>query len=398
MFPPMTHWPDLDERLATLLPELIDVRRDLHQHPELGFEETRTQERVMQWLSDHGYEPRVCAQTGVVADLYPGEPPTLALRADIDALPIHETTDLPYRSVHDGVAHKCGHDGHATIMLGVAALLDEVKDTLGANVRLLFQPAEEGVRGGGAKVMVAEGVMDAVPEVYGLHNWPGMPKGCVQVKAGAVMAQVDNFTVNIEGVGGHGSQPDRCKDPIAAGAQIITAIQTVVSRNLGALEAGVVSVCSFQAGAANNVIPGTARLLGTIRTLDRSTRQTIHDSLSRVVEGVGQAMSVRADLEIQPHYPALINHEGCVEAVARVAARVLPDLQVREDLLPLFASEDFAYFAELAPAAYFFLGAGIASKETPGCHHPDFDFDDDLISQGVRMFLGLVEDRLLRTA
>lgn len=394
----MTHWPDLSERLAALLPELIEVRHDLHQHPELGFEEKLTQEKVMKWLSDHGFEPRTCAETGVIADLHPGEPPALALRADLDALPIHETTDLPYRSVHDGVAHKCGHDGHTTIMLGVAAILGAARDGLSANVRLLFQPAEEGVRGGGAKVMVQEGAMEAVPEVYGLHNWPGMPKGCVQVKAGPVMAEVDNFTVNIHGVGGHGSQPNKCKDPIAAGSQIVTAIQTVVSRNLGALEAGVVSVCSFQAGAANNVIPGTARLLGTIRTFDRSTRQTIHESLTRVVEGVGQAMSVRADLEIQPHYPALVNDEGCAAAVARVASRVLPDLQVREDLLPLFASEDFSYFAEQAPGAYFFLGAGLAGQDTPGCHHPEFDFDDDLISQGVTMFLGLVEDRLLRTA
>ncbi|MHC5072724.1 MAG: M20 metallopeptidase family protein [Planctomycetota bacterium] len=355
-------WNSLQDRVATMLPELRRIRHDLHQHPELGFEEHRTQDVVRRWLRTHGYEPRDCAGTGLVADLKPDAAPKLALRADLDALPIHEQTDLPYRSVHDGVAHKCGHDGHTAILMGVAALLAAARDDVRGNVRLLFQPAEEGVRGGGAKVMIAAGALQDVPEVYGLHSWPGFPKGELRVRAGPVLAQVDNFHLRLVGEGGHGAQPHRCKDPIVAAAQIVSALQTVVARSVGPND-------------------------------DAAVRERVHGRVQDIVGSVGHAMGVAPALDIQPEYPVLNNEAGCAEIVRQVAARILGPDKVSGSDLPLAVSEDFAYLAEAVPAAYFFLGAGGAGAETPGCHHPDFDFDDDLLAIGVRMFLGLCEAR-----
>lgn len=382
----------LTETVSAALPELIGVRHDIHRHPELGFDEHRTQDLVMAWLSARGFAPRKCAGTGVVADLHPGRPTCLALRADLDALPIHEDLDLPYRSVHDGVSHKCGHDGHTTILLGVAHLLAERREDIDVNVRLVFQPAEEGVDGGGAKVMIAEGVLDGVPEIYGLHNWPGFSKGALRVTGGATMAAVDTIDLVLRGRGGHGAQPQTCRDPIVAGAQIVSAVQTVISRGVSALESAVVSFGSFHAGEANNVIPSTAALSGSIRTLDAGVRDLVHARLREVVEGLAPALGVRAELSIEAEYPVLVNDSRCAAIVARVGEQA--GLEVSSQDLPLLVSEDFAFFAEAVPAAYFFLGAGIEGEDTPTCHHPDFDFDDDLISQGIAVFLGLVEDRI----
>lgn len=376
-----------------MLPELRRIRHDLHQHPELGFEEHRTQELVRAWLSEHGYEPTACAGTGLVADLRPGSAPRLALRADLDALPIHENLDVPYRSVHEGVAHKCGHDGHTAILMGVAALLASVRDDVQGNVRLLFQPAEEGVRGGGARVMLAEGALEGVSEVYGLHNWPGFPKGEVRVKPGPVLAQVDNLELRLVGEGGHGGQPHRCRDPIVAAAQTVTALQTVVSRSVAPNQSAVLTVGCLQAGTTHNVIPKTADILGTIRTFDAGVREQVHRRVREIVAAVAQAMGVEAELQIRPEYPVLSNDEQQAALVREVATRVLGPGKVSEEGLPLAVSEDFAFFAEAIPAAYFFLGAGQGGRETPGCHHPDFDFDDDLLATGVRMFLGLCAAR-----
>ncbi|MEE9127019.1 MAG: amidohydrolase [Planctomycetota bacterium] len=386
-------WNSLQDQVAGMLGELRHIRHDLHRHPELGFEEHRTQEVVQRWLSEHGYEPRACAGTGLVADLKAGEATRLALRADLDALPIHEMLDLPYRSVHDGVSHKCGHDGHTAILMGVAALLAAGRDLVRGNVRLLFQPAEEGVRGGGAKVMIADGAIDGVPEVYGLHNWPGFPKGELRVRGGPVLAQVDNFHLRLVGEGGHGGQPHRCKDPIVAAAQVVTALQTVVARSVAPHESVVVSVGSIQAGSANNVIPKTADLLGTIRTFDPAVRESVHGRVRDIAGSVGEAMGVKAELDIQAEYPVLCNDDACAEIVRKVAVQRLGPDKVSDRGLPLAVSEDFSYFAEAVPAAYFFLGAGGPGDQTPGCHHPDFDFDDDLLGTGVRMFLGLCEAR-----
>jgi len=389
-------WDSLQDRVLGMLPKLRWIRHDLHQHPELGFEEHRSQDVVRRWLLEHGYVPTGCAGTGLVADLKPGVAPSLALRADLDALPIHETLDVPYRSVHPGVAHKCGHDGHTAILMGVASLLASARDELPGNVRLLFQPAEEGVRGGGARVMIAEGALEGVPEVYGLHNWPGFPKGELRVKAGPILAQVDNFHLRLVGEGGHGGQPHRCRDPIVAAAQTVSALQTVVSRSVGPHHSAVVSVGSLQGGTTNNVIPRTAEILGTIRTFDPTVREEVHRRVRDIVGSVGHAMGVEPELDIQPEYPVLNNDAGLAAAVEEVAGGILGPERVSDAGLPLAVSEDFAFFAEVIPAAYFFLGAGGPDQETPGCHHPDFDFDDDLLETGVRVFLGLCEARARR--
>lgn len=387
----------LEEQVARLHPELTEVRRDIHRHPELGFEEVRTQAKVREWLVARGYSPKVCAETGLVADLHPdrhGKERTIALRADLDCLPMQEHTPLSYRSVHAGRAHKCGHDGHTTILMGVADLLSKLKDQIPGNVRLVFQPAEEGVRGGGARVMVEEGALEGVQEIYGLHNWPAWPKGQVRVAAGPVMAQLNELDIRLFGRGAHGSQPQVSRDPIVAGAHLVSALQTVVSRGLGYEGGAVVSICQFHAGEADNVIPESAQLGGTIRSFSAAVTERVLSRIDEVVKGVELMFGVRAELTMTAGYPVLKNDATCAEAVRRVAEGVVGPGRVSDEELPMAGGEDFAYFAQTVPAAYFFLGAGKAGEDTPGCHHPDFDFDDDLIPTGVRMFMGLVHDRL----
>jgi amidohydrolase len=386
-----------EDLLRDLLPRLVELRRDLHRHPELGFEEHRTQGVVGDWLRAHGYAPRAVAGTGLCADLHPGsEGPTVALRADLDALPMTETTALPHRSEHEGRAHKCGHDGHTAILCGVAAVLAAGRGALPGNVRLLFQPAEEGVRGGGAKVMVGEGVLDGVREVYGLHNWPGFPKGEVRVTEGPTMAEVWEWRLRLVGRGGHASEPQVCRDPIAAGAQLVSALHTIPSRDVGHGGGAVLSVTAFQAGTTHNVIPGEARLMGTVRCFDGALGERVVDRLREVVDGACRAMRVEPQLQVDRGFPVLVNDPECAAAVHGAAAAVVGEGRVSADGLPLAAAEDFAYFARQVPGAYFFLGAGRPGEQTPGCHHPDFDFDDDLLGIGVRVFAELVARRLRR--
>ncbi|MEE4270732.1 MAG: M20 family metallopeptidase [Thermoanaerobaculales bacterium] len=388
-------WNTIKADIAALQSELVEIRHDLHRHPELGFEEVRTQGVVRKWLARHGYEPKNCAGTGLVADLNPGAGGrTVALRADMDALPMPETTDLPYRSVHEGCAHKCGHDGHTTTLMGVAAVLARHRDAVPGNVRLLFQPAEEGVEGGGARVMINEGVLEGVAEVYGQHNWPAWPLGEMRVAAGPVMAQVHGFDITVRGVGGHGSMPQLCRDPIVAAASLVTAIQTVVSRGLGSDGGGVVSVCQLHAGTTHNVIPDTAELGGTIRSFSAQTTERILERLNEVVRGAAATFGVETELHVDEGFPVLNNDPGCVETVRRLGEEVLGSGKVSSDELPMAGGEDFAYFAEARPSAFFFLGAQLPGENTPTCHHPDFDFNDDLIPVGIELFLRIVEDRL----
>lgn len=382
---------------SELLQRLRALRRDLHRHPELGFEEHRTQGVVRAFLDRLGIDSRACAGTGLVADLGSDRAGrTIALRADLDALPMPEHTELPHRSVHDGRAHKCGHDGHTAILLGAAALLAGTE--LRGRVRLLFQPAEEGVRGGGARVMLAEGALAGVDEVYGLHNWPGFPKGEVRVAAGPVMAAVQTVRIQLHGEGGHGSEPERCRDPIAAAAQCVTALYSIPARNVGHRGGVVLSVCSLQAGTTHNVVPRTATLLGTLRSFDREVGARVVARIHEVVRGIASAMGVACEVEVEPGYPVLVNDAACAGHVADAARTVLGAGGVSDAGLPLAAAEDFAYFTESVPGAYFFLGAGAPVGTTPSCHHPDYDFDDDLLDTGARVFARLALDRLDRAS
>lgn len=383
--------------MSALVEQLREIRRDLHRHPELGFEEHRTQGVVTDWLERHGYEPRPCAGTGVIADLFPervGSHQTIALRADLDCLPMQEHTDLPYKSVHDGRAHKCGHDGHTAILLGAAAELSRCKADFAGNVRLVFQPAEEGVRGGGAKVMIDEGALEHVTEIYGLHNWPDYAKGDVRVAAGPVMAELHDLRCTVTGRGGHGSQPQVCRDPIVAASHLVIALQTVVSRGLGYEGGAVVSVCTIHGGQAENVIPDRVELAGTIRSFETAVTERVLARIREVAAGIAATFGVRIDVETRRGYPALVNHPRCAETVSHVATTLLGSDRVSAKQLPMAGSEDFAYFAQAIPAAYFFLGAGKPGETTPGCHHPDFDFDDDLLAVGVDMFVGIARARV----
>lgn len=389
------NWKSIRKDVEAISKNLVEIRHDLHQHPELGFEETRTQDIVRTWLEEHGYSPTDSAGTGLVADLNPRKDgPTIALRADMDALPMEEGGDLPYRSNDPGRAHACGHDGHTTILMGTAALLAKYRETFDGNVRLLFQPAEEGVRGGGATVMVAQGALEGVDEVYGLHTWPGWPKGELRVAAGPVMAQVQTLDVTVRGKGGHGSQPQVCRDPIVAASHLVSAIQTVVSRGLGYEGGAVVSVCSFQAGTTHNVIPDEAVLSGTIRTFDKTTSELVCERLREVARGTACSFGVQVDLEIDSGYPVLFNDSACADVVARIGEQVMGEGTVSAKDLPMAGGEDFAYYAQNRPSAFFFLGAQLEGEDTPLCHHPKFDFDDDLIPLGIELFLRIVADRL----
>jgi amidohydrolase len=382
-------------QIDPLVPRIVEVRRDLHQHPELGFAEHRTQAIVEAWLGAHGYATRRVAGTGVVADLEPGASgPTIGLRADLDCLPMPETTDLPWRSVHEGRAHKCGHDGHTAVLMGVAAVLAEHRGRLAGNVRLIFQPAEEGVQGGGAKVMVAEGALTGVNEVYGLHNWPPMPRGTLAVRAGAMMAQTFTLEIVVRGEGGHGSEPQRCRDPIVAASHLVVALQTAVSRGLGHKGGAVVSIGRFHAGTTDNVIPERAELSGTVRTFSDTAAERVVSRIREIAAGTAATFGVKVDLEVTEGYPVLVNDAACADVVARVGRALLGDDAVGEHDLPIAGGEDFAYFTRAVPGAYFLLGAGDPAGGTPACHHPDFDFDDSLIPTAMAMLLGVVEDRL----
>ena len=388
-------WNDPRGDIEALLPRLRQVRRDIHKHPELGFEERRTQALCRAWLEERGYAPQVCAETGLIADLNPGAPgPVIALRADLDCLPMDEQTEIPHRSIHPNKAHKCGHDGHTAILLGVADVLARHRGEVGGNVRLLFQPAEEGVRGGGARVMVAEGALTGVAEVYGLHNWPGFPKGQVHVKAGPMLAQVHTLKLTITGKGGHASQPQMCRDPIVAGAHLVSALQTVVARGLGYQGGAVLSITRFSAGTTHNVIPESAQLEGTVRSFDDAVSERVLARLGEVVDGTARAFGVTIALEVESGYPVTRNDPRCAAAVTRVAQALLGAAKVSEQDLPCAGGEDFAYLSQAVPGAYFFVGARRAGEDTPACHHPDFDFDDELIPTGIEMFLGIVRDRL----
>jgi len=384
---------DLDQAIVALQPELLAARHDLHAHPELGFEEVRTQAKVKQGLLELGYAPTECAETGLIADLHPGRQTKLGLRADLDALPMTERTPLPYRSTHEGRAHKCGHDGHTAILMGVASVLAQHRDRFRHNVRLLFQPAEEGVRGGGAKVMVAEGALQGVPEVYGLHNWPGFPQGEVRVRGGAMMAQVHTLRAKVIGKGGHGSLPERCHDPIVAASHLVTALQTAVSRSLGYAGGAVVTIGRFIGAGSHNVIPHEVELEGTIRTFDPGVTETVLAAIRRITAGTAEAHGVRIELELEPGYPVLINDERCAQRVRAVAEALIGADRVSAADLPIAGGEDFAFMTQAVPGAYFFLGAQVPGQQTPGCHHPDFDFDDSLIPLGMRIFVGLALDR-----
>ena len=380
-------------RIAGLHPEIIAWRRDLHAHPEVLFDVHRTAGIVADKLKTFGCDEVVTGigRTGVVGVIRGRKQGVSAdrvigLRADMDALPIAEQTNLPYRSTVPGKMHACGHDGHTSMLLGAAKYLAETRDFAGTAV-VIFQPAEEG--GGGGREMVRDGVMErfAIEEVYGMHNAPGLPVGAFAIRPGALLAASDRIIIDIEGHGGHAAKPHKCIDTILVGAQIINQIQSIVARNVDPIESAVVSICVFQAGDTGNVIPQTAHLRGTARSLTPAVRDRLEQRLHEIVEGTARLYGASAKLTYHRDYPVTRNHERQTAFAVSVAAQVAGRERVDAAAAPVMGGEDFSFMLEARPGAFIFVGNG----DSAGLHHPAYDFNDETIPIGVAYWARLVE-------
>jgi hippurate hydrolase len=377
-------------RFAELLPEITAWRRDFHAHPELLFDVHRTAARVAELCRSFGCDEVVegIGRTGVVAVIKgrgPGR--VIGLRADMDALPIKEMTGLPYASTVSGKMHACGHDGHTAMLLGAAKYLAETRNFDGTAV-CIFQPAEEG--GGGGREMVAEGMMErfGVQEVYGLHNMPGIPVGTFAIRPGAMMAAADQFDVVITGKGGHAAKPQDCIDTVVVAAHIITAVQTIASRNVDPLGQVVVSICVVETDStAYNVIPQVVKLKGTVRTMDPKVQDFVEKRLGEVIEGTALALGARAEVHYARGYPVTMNAEANTRYAAEVAQAISG--QVDETVQPMMGAEDFSYMLNERPGAYIFVGNG----DTAMVHHPAYNFDDNAIPFGSSWYASMVEAR-----
>ncbi len=383
-------------RVADLQPDIQAWRRDIHQHPELMYDVHRTAEFVAGRLREFGCDEVVTGlgRTGVVGvikgrkDPGNGDIRVIGLRADMDALPIEEATELPYASKTPGRMHACGHDGHTAMLLGAARYLSETRNFAGEAI-VIFQPAEEG--GAGAAAMIKDGLLErfGIEQVYGMHNGPGIPVGSFAIRAGPIMASTDSVDIRIEGRGGHAARPHTSIDSVMVGAQLVTALQSIVSRSVDPLESAVVSICEFHAGNARNVIPHTAELRGTVRTLTPEIRALVGKRLREVVEGAARMTGARIDLNIERGYPVVVNHAAQTDAAIRVAKQVAGDGNVQE-MPPLMGGEDFAYMLEQRPGAFIFCGNG----DSAGLHHPAYDFNDAAIVYGTSYWIKLVENTL----
>ncbi|MDJ0827144.1 MAG: M20 aminoacylase family protein [Rhodobacter sp.] len=376
-------------RIGDFASEMTEWRRWIHRNPELGFDCHKTAAFVAERLRDFGVDElhEGIATTGLVAIINgQGDGPTIGLRADMDALPILEETGADYASETPGKMHACGHDGHTTMLLGAAKYLAETRNFRG-RVALIFQPAEEG--GGGGEVMVQEGIMDRfdIAQVYGIHNAAPYPVGRFYTNPGALMAAVDEFDVVVQGQGGHGAYPNEAVDPIAAAVAMVQAIQTIVSRNHKPVADLVISVTQFHAGTANNVIPDTARFSGTIRTFDAATRDMVFRRIREIVDGHASGFNVAAELAFDEGYPATVNTPEKAAFAADVAAEIVGADAVDGHHEKEMGAEDFSYMLQARPGAYLFLGQG----NTVVCHHPAYDFNDEIAPIGASFFARLVE-------
>ncbi len=376
----------LDALIEPDLEGLRALRQHLHAHPELGWQEQHTQHVLREQLAGLGLQPRSIAGTGLLVETRPDLPVAMALRADMDALPLQELTGLPYASTIPGCMHACGHDGHMTMVLGAARAL--LRSQAPVNLRLLFQPAEEG--GLGAARMIQEGALEGVPEIYGLHNWTGLPTGSAAVTVGPVMAASNLFSMLFTGQGGHGSQPQAVRDPIVAAAQFVVAAQTVVSRSVHPLQPVVVSFGSIQGGTKGNIIPDQVELRGTIRTLDDDLSLQLRERLLSIARATASTQGVTVDASWEVDYPVTRNAELGAGRVAQ-AIRAADAVHTGELPFPCMGAEDFSLYLQQRPGAFFFLGSGGPRADAPGVHTATYDFDDRAIAVGVRVFLLLVE-------
>jgi amidohydrolase len=380
-------------RIAAMQGDISAWRRDIHAHPELLYDVQRTAATVADKLKSFGCDEVVTGigRTGVVGVIRGGKGSgrVIALRADMDALPIQEANDLPYKSTVPGKMHACGHDGHTAMLLGAAHHLAETRNFAGTAV-VIFQPAEEG--GAGGKAMVQDGLMDRfhIEEVYGMHNYPGLAVGQFALRPGPLMAAADRITIEIEGRGGHAARPHVSVDTVLVGAQIINQIQSIVARNVDPLHAAVISICVFQAGTTDNVIPQTALLRGTARSLTPEVRDLLEQRLQAVVTGTAQLYGANAKLTYRRDYPVTRNHERQAAFAASVAGEIVGRERVDDAVAPVMGAEDFSFMLEARPGAFIFVGNG----DSANLHHPAYDFNDEAIPFGASYWVKLIETAL----
>ena len=387
----------IKNRIADFDREMREWRQDFHAHPELRYEETRTAGIVAAKLRDWGIEVHEgIGKTGVVGVIrgHGAGDRSIGIRADMDALPMQEVANPSYKSTIDGKMHACGHDGHTATLLGAARYLSETRNFDGT-VHLFFQPAEEG--GAGAKAMIDDGLFERFhcDAVYGLHNMPQIPKGQFAIRSGPMMAAADGAEITVRGLGGHAAMPHRTVDPVAIGVQIYSAIQSMVARTIDPLDNVVVSVTQFHAGTANNVIPHEAKLGASIRTLRPETREAVRTRIESICEGLATVHGVEIDCAYRMGYPVTSNHAAQVDRLVKAASTIAGESNVETDLEPLMGSEDFSFMLQERPGAFIFLGGG-DEAHTHSVHHPEYDFNDEILTTGASLWATLVEQELER--
>nr|USU33231.1 M20 family metallopeptidase [Methylobacterium sp. OTU13CASTA1] len=382
------------DRIAALAPEITAWRHDLHAHPELQYDVHRTAGFVADKLRAFGCDEVVTGigRTGVVGVIRGrahGSNRVIGLRADMDALPIREVRDLPYRSTNPGKMHACGHDGHTAMLLGAARYLTETRDFDGTAV-MIFQPAEEG--GGGGEAMVRDGLMErfGIETVYGMHNIPGLAVGHFAIRPGPIMASTDRFTITVEGKGGHAAQPHAAIDSVLVASHVVVALQSIVARSVDPLDSAVVSVCALEAGEAFNVLPQCVTLRGTMRALSKPVRTLVQGRIEAVVTNVAAAFGAHGSIVFGSGYPVTENHPAETDFIADVAAGLVGESQVERAVAPMMAAEDFSYMLAHRPGAYIFLGNGASA----GLHHPEYDFNDAAAPYGASLWARVIETGL----
>ena len=388
----------IKERVQALLPTLIEIRHDIHAHPELGYQEARTASLIRSFLEERGIDfvGNLAGGTGTLANISGQSNKAVGLRADIDALPITEENTFDYISTHEGCMHACGHDGHTTMLLGAASILADIakESPLPNSVSMLFQPAEEG--GGGGKRMVEDGCLDGsvigppIAMMFGQHGWSELPLGHVSTRIGPMLAADIGINVTIRGKGGHAAFPHTCIDPIVCGSQVVSSLQQLVSRHTDPLDALVCSITQFHSGTTHNIIPDEVKLNGTMRYLQKETGEMAAIRFKEIVESVAAAHSCEADVDLNFGYPVTRNHKDAVTTFFDIAYRTIDRSRVSDFDKPVMGGEDFSYYCEVVPSCFFALGLLPDGQERmPNLHSPNFDFNDDALATGVEMFCEL---------
>ena len=388
----------IKERVQAILPKLIEIRHDIHAHPELGYQETRTASVIRSFLKEReiDFAGNLAGGTGTLAHIAGDSNKAVGLRADIDALPITEENTFDYVSTHEGCMHACGHDGHTTMLLGTAAILSDIakESSLPNAVSMLFQPAEEG--GGGGKKMVEDGCLDGsvigppIAMMFGQHGWSELPLGHVATCVGPMLAADIGINVTIRGKGGHAAFPHTCIDPIVCGAQVVSSLQQLVSRHTDPLDALVCSITQFHSGTTHNIIPDEVKLNGTMRYLQKETGEMAARRFKEIVEGVAVAHGCEADVNLKFGYPVTKNHEDAVSTFFNIANQTLDATHIADFEKPVMGGEDFSYYCEEVPSCFFALGLLPEGQERmPNLHSPHFDFNDNALATGVEMFCEL---------